>query len=330
MTPEAKPPIISEADVDYSRLKVIALIAVVTALAGCFGYFFSCGSFISGLLAACFLLIGFILQALLIKSAPRIALALFAEAALMSLVVKIFRPNWPWFALAVALVLFYIFVFLAHRAGRQEREESLRIRFFKIAYAVLPGSVTGLAVFAAVALGFSLKVDELTSQNYFNYLFKPVAPVFKIYVPNFSFEMTTDKFLTSFAERALKNQGTGEVGGFGKLAEPAKQQFLEKAGQELKKSLENYTGSPINSKETVGENFYGIFREKAAKFLGQYPPVYVSLAIALVIILLIKSTALLFYWLLAFFAFIFYEILLATNFVTLSLETKSREIVLLK
>lgn len=318
----------SETDIDYSVWKILALWLAGALTAFCFGYFFAAGRFIPGLLTGTLLLIIFTFQSFFVKNFARTALSIFIETLIIAAVIAFYYRDLPSGVLPIAVILFYLFVLSGHYAGLREAQNNLRINYFKIARAVLPTAVTGLSVLIALVSGFSLDAAKLSSDVYFAALFKPLNPVVKFYLPSFSPEMPAGDFLSQFTKQMLDRQNL--MTEIDKLPEEQKQKVLEQATAELKKSLEHYAGSTIETDASVADNLAKIFRHRVNDLFLKYPPFYLSLIFSLIIFFLIKGAVFFLYWLIALLGFIVYETLIITNFLTIRFETRDKEIVVLK
>ncbi len=114
------------------------------------------------------------------------------------------------------------------------------------------------------------------------------------------------------------------------LPPAAQKQIFKRISGDLIKSFEGYLGAPLNLDKSLSDNFYLSFQQWAEALLDKYPSHYISLAIAVLMFLLFRAFVFIINFVVVFLAFIIYEILLITNFAVISLETRSREIVLLK
>ncbi len=323
-------PIINEAEVDYSSLKITALIGLTVLSVAAFAYFFSHNNLLLSFTFSFLSLSFFVLQSLLIKDFSKIAFGVLIETAVLVLIIGFYRD----FSLSVlisASSIFFVFVLIGHYQGMIATANSLKIKFSRIAYAVLPAAGLGLSIFISLMFGFSIDQNIITSRGVFDYLIKPAVPVFRIYVKDFSLEMKAGDFINQWTKNIFEKQVSANKE-LEMLSPAAQQQIFKRISEDLIKSFEGYLGAPLNLDKSLSENFYFAFKRLVELLFDTFLSYYISLAIAALMFLLFRFFVFVFImnFIVMFLAFIIYEILLITNFAVVSLETRSREIVLLK
>ncbi|MDD4931701.1 MAG: hypothetical protein PHG66_06180 [Candidatus Colwellbacteria bacterium] len=317
----------SNVEADYSIWKVISVIAFTAASAAAFGIFLSLG--IPGGTAGTALLFlsCLVMQALLIKSSSISMAGAAIESAAMVIPVFLLKPGFPLLPLAFAVALSFLFMVWATLSARDTLDNELKIRFSKVAGAVLPKSFTAIAIFLAMIFGFSFRSDTLFSPGFIGPLVDLATPVIGYFVPNFSSDMTTRDFLAVSASSALAKNGVID---FNLMPDSLRDQIINESVEGSKKALENGFGITISLDVSFKDSVRLALSEKLKDVVSKMPPYIISVMVALIVFSLVKALGLFVHWLVTFFAFVIYQILLATGFAETILEPRSREIVVMK
>ncbi|MDD5098762.1 MAG: hypothetical protein PHP35_00215 [Candidatus Colwellbacteria bacterium] len=317
----------SNVEADYSPIKVLLIILFTLLSALAFGVFIGLG-IIGGIAGAGLLFLScLVMQALLIKSLSRFAIgAIFESAALISPIIFL-KPGFPILPLLFAAVLNFLLMVWAQFSARDALENELKVRFIKISKAVLPKSFTAFAVVVAVIYGFSFKPEYFFSPSFIDSTMNLATPIIGYFVPDFSPNMSAREFLAVSARQSLAKNG---VINFNIMPESIRNQIINKTVEESKNALENSFGFSIDLDKPFSENARIIFTEKIKEVVGMIHPYLISVVVSLGVFFLAKAASFIVYWLVAFFAFIMYQVLLATGFAEVTLQQRSREIVVMK
>lgn len=319
----------TESDVDYSVGKIIAFSIAAAISASAFGYFVARGDSLASLAAGTLLIALLILQVLFVKDFSRNAVTLFVQVVILAGSALLARAELTFPIVGSVGLLLYILLLLALIAGRREAAESLRVRFFSLARAVFGTAATGLALFSVVIVGATVTAEELTSKTVFGYVAQPLGAALRYYDPALSLNMRTETVLKRLAATSLKDdEKTSAL--VSELPEEARDRVLSEAAIRLARSVEAYTGAAIDISLSFRDALYGLFKTKVDAWIGGYSDLYVSIIVASLLFIAIKSASIFLYWIVAIVAFLIYELLLVTGFAEVSLETRSKEIVLLK
>ncbi len=317
----------SEADVDYSLWKIALIVSLGVFSAIGSGYFIAENNLLLSTISIIFLFAFFCLQAFLIKGLGKISFAVLLQSiALVSASGLVKAGEIPALVFLAAGAFLFIFVLLGERAGRRYAENCLKLDFLKTAYVVLPKVIIGMIVFISVIYGVTFNPAKAFSLDAFSSMLRPLNPILNSYSPGFSFEMKTKDFLEKTAEDLLRKQL--EPGEFEKIPDRTRVEAIDKISADFEKQLETSLG-PIDPEKTTGENLYAFIDQKISSLLSSFPPARVSLVAGVVMFVLLKSVSFLFLWPTAFLGFLLYELLIIVNFARVSLEARSREIVLL-
>lgn len=306
-------------DVDRSILKISIVIAAAVLTAGFSSFFFEKGEFIYGAILAVLFLVIFILQNLFIKGLDKLFLAALLETAVWALP---FYQNFSGYFVIVASVL-VVFLFKASFDSRKELEATIKVRFFRVSRLSLNLAIPALILFLLVM--FVTRGGLLTEEG-LNILLRPVTPLAMRYVPTFSPSISTGELLNDIVVSNLSEQ---EVKDLNKLPLWAQNQLIAKSVSQFQEKITSLIGSEIDLQKPISTNIYNALH---SGYSGLNPTSKTILIAVLLVILysLIKSIVPFVHAPIALSAFILYEILLASNFVVVQLESRSREVIILK
>lgn len=316
----------NEVDADRSILKLVAFLVVTALTAALFAFSLFEFSLVARLALGVALAALLVIQTLVVKSALRAFEWIAAETAALAAAVYFLRGGFPMNVLLAASAAACLILFLAHRNGRAESNGSLRVSVMRTARAVLPLATTALALFVSAVYGFETKPKDLFSQEAFARALAPMAPIVKFAVPNFSLDARVDDVIASLAERAASRG----IEDFGALDEATKRAIVDKAIVEIRREAQNFFKTTLDLRAPVGEYLHDVFASSVGKSLEKAPPLYISLGVAAAIFLTIKGFSFLIIWVVTPVAWLIYELMIALGFAVVSLETRDREIVLLK
>ncbi|MBI5079639.1 hypothetical protein HZB06_03190 [Candidatus Wolfebacteria bacterium] len=330
---------IDGAEVDWSILKIVVLAIIGVSFAFLSGFFLNL--FMSNgqwnFLAfsfACLLifLTFFLLNVFFIKALWRINLIIFLESlAFLAGFYAIFVSS-PMFFLIAGAAIFAVLT-LANYAGWQELHNMIEIRFWRIAKLVLPKAVLGVAIFISVIYYAALEPtivggkEFFISQNNFEKLINPLAPLIEKFFPQMNFSSSVGDLIADLAKSQIESGFNSGLAG--KIDKNAKSGLVNQISNDLKQRFSTYLGPSFNFNLKTGAALYGFLAEK---YLGMEPKSKKAVAaiVAVTIFFIIVSLILPIRLLAASIAFIIYEILIAVGFAEVVLEGKSREIIILK
>ena len=311
--------------VDTSLPKVITVGVIGVILAGIFGYFLNIAILNDGfqniiyafLTASAFLSI-FLLQIFFLKSNRIIDTVIFLES--LAIAAPLFRGFSWWFFLAwVSLLAAFR---LAVYVGRSELENQIKIKFFRIERAVIPSLLTAISLFAAlVYMSIFSTQGAFIAKSSFNSLIRPAAPFLANYFPNFSFDMTMSKL----AEVLAVSQLGGQIGA---LPPAQRSLVINQILSQLQSQFSQY-GLNFKNSDTITDVLYNYLNSQ----LNRIPEGFkflIPLSFALLLFLTIKGVAIFLRWIISMPAFLLYELALFSGFAKLSLESRSRAIIVLK
>ncbi len=107
----------------------------------------------------------------------------------------------------------------------------------------------------------------------------------------------------------------------------AKKLLIDQTLESLKPQIKKI-GLELNSSKTIIETLSDFINQKFTQLPAKTKPL-VFIGLGFLIFLTIKTTAVLLHWLIYFIAYILYEILIISGFIKISLQSQSKEIILL-
>ncbi len=307
-------------DVDRSILKISIVIFAGVIFAFSSGYLVSTSELLYASISTIVFLIIFTLQNLFIKSFDKLFLATLLESLALALP---FYRNFSGLSVIVLSVLL-ILLFKGSFDVRKELESTIKVRFLRSSHLSLKAGLPAIVLFFGAML--FLQGTFLTEKNFNDLLLSPLTPLVRTLIPAFSPSIATDKFLNNIA---ISNLTEADLKDFNELTPSAQNQLTAGAVSQLKEKIEEYIDREVDLKKSVSANIYDILNYGYAG-LAENRRLIVSMVLALSLYLFVKSLIPFLYLPIAFLCFIVYEILLASNFFVVQLESRSREILILK
>lgn len=319
VVPDLLKSIKQETEIDFSNLKinVIAIIGIILSLG--FSFFIHRAYQLSGdltlnIIAALVLSVLFLvtvfLQSIFIKDIGRIGTILFLEASVM-LIPFIFLLSGFLF---IGLLLTFLFLFWGSYSSRNELQYSMKARIFRLSKFVLPKAITGLSIFVAASYLSTFQDQGLVvKEETFRRIVLPAEAIVKVVMPGISLE---DSFVSTIEKTNPDIQ---------ELSKEQKEEIIKKQQERFSKLLQ-YN---FESRDALINILYNSYILNAKK-VSESRKVLVLFALGAGLFLLAKSVGTPISWLVASMAVVIYEILIALGFVVVVLETRSKEIVLLK
>ena len=315
---------ISEAD--YSAVKILSVILGVSAFAFLFGYSLSAWSGFQAAAAGLIFVSLIALLPLLLKAKNLQFVAALTSSVSMAAPLFLFGdvPLVPVAALAVFSVIMLTGGIIF---GKREIDNSLKVSFTRFSGQVIAKAFTVVALAAAISYGWNFKAADLFSDKFINKVVSLSSPVVTYYAPGFTPEMKFGEFLEISARRSLAGK---DAINFALMPDTLKRQLISQTVENSRRALENNFAVEVDLDASFEENFRKAVTEKIAGPAKAINPDHLSVAAAIVVFIFVRGTLWFLGWLVAAFAFFIYQLLLATKFAEIYLESKTREIVLLK
>lgn len=317
---------------DRSIAKIVILAAIAIVFSFLFSYFLKSAVLRGGsnfsilsFSAASIFLAFYFLNVIFIKSLWRVNLIILLESLAFLLVFyDMFSLNILLGALAAFLVLLW-----GSFAGRDELENTLKVKFWRIGKRVIPKGIFALALFVGVVYaGAAIGQNEEfpLSQSAFEKLVGPVLQngLVQNFLPGLDINLPTSELFKNLAEKQVEGNQQLNL-----LPAAAKNELIGQAAAETQKRLSEFLGVTLNSNLNILTAIYDAGIKKFAS-LSDNAKMAVPITLAVLLFLTIVGLTLPIRWLIALIAFLFYEIFLALGFTEVTLEGRSREIILLK
>lgn len=307
-------------DADQSMLKISIVIASGVLFSALTSYLFVNNYLLWGLISLLFLSVILVLQNFFIKGFDKLFVAACLEAVTGA---GFFYANFSGALVVIVIVLIAVLT-KSFFDVRRELVTSLKVRFWKICKISLSDNVPALLLFFLALL--SVKGSFFTETNFTNFVLKPTSPIIAAYLRDFDPNKNTKEFIT---QMLVNNLSETEKQILGKLTPTAKNKTINDLVDKFSASIETSTGSKINLNKPVSTNIYAAIMEVYNRLAGNSRNFAIIIGV-ISIYYLIRSVMPILYLPIAFIVFIFYEIILATGFALVQLESRSREVIVLK
>lgn len=321
-------------EVDQSLWKVIVLGAAAVIFSLGFGYslqvFFvvrDVNSFYVTLAFAVLFLAIFLLNTIFIKSRLNSYAIIAVEGlALAGNFYSNLSKDIFW-----GTVLTILFLISANYSGVAELQNLLRLKFWRIGKRTLPKAILALALFVSFAyhshvggLNWTNPEQFFISEQNFERIIQPAVPFIQGALPGFDLSAKTGDFLNQMAVNEIQNSPS-----MASIPQVLKQKAIDSTARGLQSEIEGYVNGSINLDATVGQSLYSAMIFK----LASLPPNITNampLIVAAILFLIIMGFAWLVRWVATFIGLTIFEILTAIGFSIILIESRSREMVVLK
>ncbi len=328
----------NQAEVDFSRVKIASIAAFGVVFAGVFGFFLANGMTIWTVIAAALFLVIAALQPFFIKGKGVTVMIIAGESLAMTVA---FIPKLSGLVL-LALASVFLFLWWAHNAAKAELANQLKVQFFRPVRRVTNGSITALALFVSfIYLSlFSSGAMPLTKAEIGGF-FYPSDVVLRAFFPTFSSRLAVSDMADNIV--AWQAEKFGDAAIQEAFKNPA---IREKAAGDMLRFLQNQAatvGVTLKPTDTLVDAVYNFVNRKTSdlntlykdldqKFIGSPISfrVILPLIIALFIFVVMKGVTSLLGFAVYIPAYFIFETLIAIGFAEIFLESRSREIILLK
>lgn len=318
------------ANLDRSLWKVIAVGAAGALATGFFGFFLKAylvedrggGFWPVGISLITFLII-FLLQTLFVKSRRISNLILLLES---SAAILFFLPD---FSLAVlsAWLFFLFFLWVADKSGKNLLENDLKFQFLHIDRKITYEAITGLAALISILYISTADINgNGISKKGLESILKPAEPLIqRLVLDNFSFQMS----VYQLTESVIIRQAVQQLG-ISPASVPAelKNEAINKTLADLRERAAGY-GMAFKNSDSITDIVYNYIKNQIAK-LPEAFRFSIPFGFGLLVFFTIKGLQALIRWLVAAPAYLLYQILLAFGFAALTLESRNKEIIILK
>lgn len=279
------------------------------------------GRLIAGSLFALGFLVVFTLQTFFIRSNAHFAIAFFLQS--FALIASFLA-----FATPIILLFFAVFLLLlsASYGGRKILDNTLKIDFWNISKLIVPKGIIALTLLASVFIPLHLQAhrDELPlSLATFDKMLASSNVFIKRFYQDFDSSQSVEQFARSATERQLATMPQAK-----NLGPRERELLIENAMQDFYDQLLGYTGTSIDPQKPISVVAYGVLQEKFSG-LGNEAKLWMYVILGSIVFVSIASIMMPIRILVALFALIAYETMLALGFAHVAVESRSKEVLIL-
>lgn len=278
------------------------------------------GDYGPGLLlgAAGIFLIFSVLQSFFTKNFARRFLVLL----LQGFAAFLFFSDYNYRFLSVSAALFLILPFFGEILARSELGNAMEIKFLKAARPVLAKWTTALIAISIILYLPQWDAEKsFVSRSGFQGFYDWAAGLAGSIYPDIKFGSSFGELASDFAELQLKKDPA-----FKNLSPFAQEQILQETARSATEGLSETLGFPIESESSVSDTLYNLlialFKGWHAKF-GDF----FLWGWGLAVFFIVRGLGTIFYWAISLLAFMIYQMLLASNFVHIVGETRTKEVI---
>jgi len=282
-----------------------------------------------------------ILEAFLIKSKAKIFVFTFLQSffPLIFFIDEIQKTKISILQfLLLALILAFVFNFKGKNNGIKVLSESLNIRFFQTAKIILPQITAGFLIILFALTYFMFFEWKEVNFDFGKKISQGIAFLviqgLKTTYPNLEFNpsQNLDSIIESIVINQLKSQKiTDETTElkltFNKLPEELKTKLINESKKQIEDSIKK-SFNFFDSNQNLNDFVFSILKfyfDSLRLVLGSY----FELILFIVFFFFIKKIFSIFYWFIKLNSFLIFKLLLAFSFAYITLETKTREFILL-
>lgn len=340
---QKQPTRVEVANVNRSLWKIIAIIAGGVLFAAATGFCVSVAWWQWGGISALLFLSLLVFQGIFIKEWSQIFPGIFFQS--LAFIAFLF----PVIGIRYTLICFpciFIPILLGTISAREIVGLSLKISFWKASKAIVSCSFFGaLAVLMISLMAPFMEKGTFISEPAFAAMIKSNDPVVAIFWPGYSSDLKVHDVMQLIIEQNLSLSSDSGMGkkmmemmsgmmpasvNLNALPKSVRDKVVQDTINGIASAIEKQMGGTIDLNATISSNIYNKFLLPRVMGLPTDYRIYIGLAIILLVLLTIKSIDFLLYIPILCFIYIFYQILRASHFVSLRLETCAREILLLE
>jgi hypothetical protein len=260
-----------------------------------------------------------VLQVFLAKESKRTFLIIFAEV--LALLGFFWQEN--YFILGMTALIVLAMLLWGYFAGRARLRNSINVPFFGASGTTLGKFTTGLLLFMILTYVPQLSGGNalVVSQQSFRTFFDWTSGFVNNYFPTLSLTGSFGNFSESFAKMELQNNPN-----FQSLNTAQQNLALQQASTQFATSFASPASTTIATSSPTSDAFYNVLNGVLSAWQSQSSG-WFDVGWVTVLFIGLRTLGILFVWLDQFIALIFYEILLASGFMKISEENRSREII---
>ncbi|PIU99266.1 hypothetical protein COS59_00705 [Candidatus Wolfebacteria bacterium CG03_land_8_20_14_0_80_36_15] len=262
-----------------------------------------------------FLLI-FFFQTLFLRSKWQLNLVVFLEVLTLTFCLK---DVLLYKSILVGLILFWIVLLYGAFLASREIENTLKISFYRVNHIVFSQAITAFSLLLAI-IGGVIFFNFLSQQAFdFQKLITPLLGITEKILPSNFISNLIRNILKGFIEQQISSDAKLKL-----LPEAQREKIIEDALKQIEKEM----GGKLDASAIFKNKEIQVFLQGLSDKFLNIPPqtkVYIAVALSLAIFFTLKGVGVVLTWPLTLIAFLFYELLLATNFAKISIEQTNKE-----
>ena len=272
-------------------------------------------------LASILLMIAILFQAVLIQSPQLNFILIIVEA--VALLAFFYSTFSAWFL--IGIVAFIVTWAVGFARARLALSEMLRISFWNYGTLMITVTITAYAVLlSCFYVGLYQQEGGITFTAY-KFVVSGAAPGLQYVAPNFNPETKVDSFLNGTIRNYFADQDT-----FNNLPDTAKDSTLQQATVGVQSKLVDFTKQILKPGDTIASYTFRWVSDGIRTLQERGLGAFVVIGIFLLIYFAIKSVMFFVKWPVLLFSFMLYLLLQAVGIVSLSSETRQKEIIIVK
>lgn len=336
-----------EAELDRNNAKIlgIGLVGIAASAFSMYAFlrFLSDLSFVNGAIwlgsALVFLAI-VVLQTFFVKRFSKLfAMTVFEALAPLAFFVSQLYP-FPSIPLLVGTGVFAVLLVFGSHEGWRFIADSLSIRFSFVSRNILAYAATGfLIMLSAVTFVWYFELDRFNPNDGYAIMTNSIIsaePMVRVFFPGASLNDTVETFFRKVAESELRKIPEAKVPenlsqdnkiDFQVLTKQQQERVINESGEALRVTFEKTLG-PLPKTALVKDVLFSVVSEKIKAF-SEKTRSYFGIIVAVTVFSILKGFFVLLGPLIRLVAFLVYKLLMVFGFAYVSIETRSREFILL-
>ncbi len=309
-------------EIDGPSWKTYLFPILGVGFAGGLGFFLMQKDWVLASLAGILFLVVCALQPFFISGRNMTGFIVFAES--LALALPFVRQ--PSLLLLIGWLCTFAILWSGSNQARQIRNNQLKITFAPVERAVTMQALSALALFISVMYVSTIDFrNPDTFKSPLNAFLDPAVPlVQKLAFKNFSLDMTVGQLVQGIAEEKIEQLGQD----WNQLAPAARNALIEQGVIGLQAQAAGF-GIKLTSGDRIRDVLYNYTHSFITRIPDRYQS-WIPFVVILIAFFVLKSFAFLAHWIVAFFSYLAYEIMMALGFAQVALESRSREIIVLK
>jgi len=311
----------------YWKVLTVGLIGAFVSLI--FSYFFyqfiasnTAGNFVLVLVSLLTFMMIFILQSILISEKTTLLSITSGEVVLLWVI-------FVWQNFMIGLVGFFLTLMVMTSASYlawRNVQNNLKIRFFQAGRAAATKFSTALSVFMAIAYIIVAMTGSTSfvSKDVFTNILIGGSGIIKSFYPDFSFDNSLRENVRLVALEQINRDSR-----LSSLSVEEKNLFVNKTILNYEESASNLFGVPVDPQSKLSDALFNVVTIKVNELFSLYGVVTYFIIVILVAIIL-RSIAPIVYWSVLILGFLVYQLILSLNFAHIELESRSKEVAVMK